>query len=558
MKIEVKSTAINDFCDYILSSNSSKALLERADDLKWQIRYYEPTHNFSVDLSNYELSDLIIIKDALRKIRARKQIKRLELFINVLSKKDDVIITDLEVFADALVKYIDLHTEHKWIFREQNIRGQIYMVPSLVFNTYYEPEHYDRDKYYYEAYVSCEIHTNSISGYERRKIQFTNEDVLNKTIPQILYNSNIILETPELYNEYKRNDEIFVKRCTEQRKQYKCYKYTSCDNHWSDSFMTTSKVDNIVEYFHVVNDNQYSDHNIKRSENCSIYGDGNKSYEVPVLPFIKCYNLDMYCDCLVHVDDIEDYVYDKSLRDKLILPQSHKELLDILVNNASILKGDIISNKGNGTVVILEGPPGCGKTLTTEVYSELMEKPLYKISSGQLGVDAKDMDNNLYEVLRRASRLGCILLIDECETFVRKRGNDLIQNAIITTFLRKIEYFDGIMFLTSNKIKDIDDAILSRCIAAIKYEPPTEENAKKIWRVLAKQFDLYDQVNDELINILVKVFPNAVGRDIKELLKLTARFCTGLNKQIDVQSFLTCAQFRYIDIDENFVETLNL
>ena len=558
MKIEVKSTAINDFCDYIISSNSSKTLLERADDLKWQIRYYEPTHNFTIDLSNYDLNDLIIIKDALRKIRARKQTKRLELFIDVLSKKDDTIITDLEVFTDALVTYIDTHTEHKWIFREQNIRGQIYMVPALVFNTYYEPEHYDRDKYYYEPYVSCEIHTNSISGYEKRKIQFTNEDVLGKTIPQILYNLNIILETPELYDEYKRNDEIFTKRCSEQRKQYKCYKYTSCDNHWSDSFITTSKVDNVVEYFHVVNDNQYTDYNIKKSENCSIYGDGNKSYELPVLPFIKCYNLDMYCDCLVHVDDIEDYVYDKSLRDKLILPQSHKELLDILVNNASILKGDIIDNKGNGTVVILEGPPGCGKTLTTEVYSELMEKPLYKISSGQLGVDAKEMDSNLYDVLRRASRLGCILLIDECETFVRKRGNDLIQNAIITTFLRKIEYFDGIMFLTSNKIKDIDDAILSRCIAAIKYEKPTEENAKKIWKVLSKQFNLYEQVNDELINTLVKVFPNAVGRDIKELLKLTARFCTGLNKNIDIQSFLTCAQFRYIDIDEHFVETLNL
>lgn len=558
MKIEVKSTAINDFCDYIISSNSSKALLERADDLKWQIRYYEPTHNFTIDLSNYDLNDLIIIKDALRKIRARKQTKRLELFIDVLSKKDDTIITDLEVFADALVTYIDTHTEHKWIFREQNIRGQIYMVPAFVFNTYYEPEHYDRDKYYYEPYVSCEIHTNSISGYEKRKIQFTNEDVLGKTIPQILYNLNIILETPELYDEYKRNDEIFTKRCSEQRKQYKCYKYTSCSNHWSDSFITTSKVDNVVEYFHVVNDNQYTDYNIKKSENCSIYGDGNKSYELPVLPFIKCYNLDMYCDCLVHVDDIEDYVYDKSLRDKLILPQSHKELLDILVNNASILKGDIIDNKGNGTVVILEGPPGCGKTLTTEVYSELMEKPLYKISSGQLGVDAKEMDSNLYDVLRRASRLGCILLIDECETFVRKRGNDLIQNAIITTFLRKIEYFDGIMFLTSNKIKDIDDAILSRCIAAIKYEKPTEENAKKIWKVLSKQFNLYEQVNDELINTLVKVFPNAVGRDIKELLKLTARFCTGLNKNIDIQSFLTCAQFRYIDIDEHFVETLNL
>ena len=61
-----------------------------------------------------------------------------------------------------------------------------------------------------------------------------------------------------------------------------------------------------------------------------------------------------------------------------------------------------------------------------------------------------------------------------------------------------------------------------------------------------------------MIDILVNIFPNAVGRDIKELLKLTARFCIGLNKDIDIQSFLTCAQFRYIDIDEKYVEGLAL
>lgn len=560
MTIDVKYSQIEDFTNYIKSVDyKSEKLSELADDLLWRRKYYEATHIFSIELKSFNLNDLIVIKDGLRKIRARKQTKRLELFINVLNN-NETIITDLEVFAEALIKYIDNNTAHKWVFKDEDIRGQKYTAPYFVYNTYYEPEHYDKDKYYYEAYVVCELHNNSLLGFNRNNITFYAKDVINKTIAEILYDKDIVIETEELYNNYVESDKIFQQRCSEQGKQYKCYKYTKDGkNSWyGDSFMSTAKADNIVDYFHVVNDNNYSDHNYVKFENCSRYGDSNFKYEIPILPFIKCYNLDMYIDCLVHIDDIEDYVYDKSLKDKLVLPQSHKELLDILVNNSSILKGDIIDNKGNGTVVILEGPPGCGKTLTTEVYAELMEKPLYKISSGQLGVDAKDMDNNLYDVLRRAARLGCILLIDECETFVRKRGTDLVQNAIITTFLRKIEYFDGIMFLTSNKIKDIDDAILSRCIAAIKYEPPTPDNAKKIWKVLVNQFDLSNQINDNLIDTLIKVFPNAVGRDIKELLKLTARFCIGLNKPIDIQSFLTCAQFRYIDIDESYVETLNL
>lgn len=561
MNIAIKCTAIEDFTNYIKSVDyKSEKLSELADDLVWRKKYYDAAHTFTIDLSEYELNDLIVIKDALRKVRARKQTKRLELLINVVNNKDDTVITDLSVFAEALIKYIDLNTTHKWVFKEEEIRGQYYNVPYFVYNAYYEPEHYDTNKYYYEAYVVCELHNNSLFGFDKTTLTFYAKDVINKTITEILYDTDIVIETEELYNNYINTDKIFQQRRSEQGKQYKCYKYTNTDKHtwYGEKFKTTANADNIVDYFHVVNDNKYSDYNFVKYENCSRYGNSTFKYEIPILPFIKCYNLDMYIDCLVHIDDIEDYVYDKSLKDKLVLPQSHKELLDILVNNSSILKGDIIDNKGNGTVVILEGPPGCGKTLTTEVYAELMEKPLYKISSGQLGVDAKDMDNNLYDVLRRAARLGCILLIDECETFVRKRGTDLVQNAIITTFLRKIEYFDGIMFLTSNKIKDIDDAILSRCIAAIKYEPPTPDNAKKIWKVLVNQFDLSNQINDNLIDTLIKVFPNAVGRDIKELLKLTARFCIGLNKPIDIQSFLTCAQFRYIDIDESYVETLNL
>ena len=559
MVIELKTSAITDFTNYITSiDTASKKLLDKANDLLWMAKYYDAQHTMSIELNKYNVSDLIIIKDALRKIRARKLTKRVEQLINVLTNADETKITDLQVFATALINFIDTNTKHKWVFVEETLRNKLYTVPYFVYNTYYEPEHYDKDNYYYEAYVACELHTNSINGYSKRKIIFYNQDIMNKTISEILYDKNILIETDELYNEYNKEHTMYKARINEQGKQYKCYKYTSYKDDWYSGFIDTSKSDNIIEYYHVVNDNVDNNYRIVTSEDCSRYKDHSESYMLPILPFIKCFNLDSYCDCLVHVNDIEDYVYDKSLRDKLVLPKSHKELLDILVNNVSILKGDIIDNKGNGTVVILEGPPGCGKTLTTEVYSELMEKPLYKVNAGQLGVDAKDMDNNLRSVLSKAARLGCILLIDECETFVRKRGNDLVQNSIITTFLRQIEYFDGIMFLTSNKIKDIDDVILSRCIAAIKYELLKTENAKKIWKVLIIQFELNTQIDDKMIDILVNIFPNAVGRDIKELLKLTARFCIGLNKDIDIQSFLTCAQFRYIDIDEKYVEGLAL
>lgn len=38
-----------------------------------------------------------------------------------------------------------------------------------------------------------------------------------------------------------------------------------------------------------------------------------------------------------------------------------------------------------GTIFLLHGPPGVGKTLTAEAIAELLHKPLYVVSMGELG-----------------------------------------------------------------------------------------------------------------------------------------------------------------------------
>lgn len=533
-------------------------------ELKWENNRYGDNTEKCLFLDTYSIKELEIIRDAFKACDARKNVKILNMLIDSLKNPSSVTYSDLRIFAEALVKYVDDVSEHKWLFRKEDIYDIEYIVPYFLYHVEYVPER-KVDGYFYEEHVDVEIHTNGINGYRRQIIHFYFSDISGRTLTELLAHQKIFIETPTLYEDYQKSLLKYEKRIKEQGTQYKCFQYVP-KNNFTVRFISTKEKDNIFEFYHVINDMRGDSRSWVKQEDCHLYRSYKKKrekdifckdyYELPIMPFLFGYNLDTHTECYFHVDDIENYEYDHSLRDKLVLPESHKNLLDILVNNSSILKGDIINNKGNGTVVILEGPPGCGKTLTTEVYSELMNTPLYKVTSGELGIDPKQMESNLYNVLNKAQRLGCIVLIDECETFVRKRAEDLVQNAIITTFLRQLEYFNGIMFLTSNKIKDIDDAILSRCIAAIRYEEPTEENAKKIWRILSKQFELDNQITDELINKLVKVFPKAVGRDIKELLKLTARYCLGLKKDIDIEAFLACAQFRYIDIDEQYVESL--
>ena len=58
-----------------------------------------------------------------------------------------------------------------------------------------------------------------------------------------------------------------------------------------------------------------------------------------------------------------------------------------------------------GVIVIATGDPGTGKTLTAEVFSETIKRPLYVIQCAQLGTTAHDIEDKLQTILKRAQAL---------------------------------------------------------------------------------------------------------------------------------------------------------
>jgi AAA+ superfamily predicted ATPase len=96
--------------------------------------------------------------------------------------------------------------------------------------------------------------------------------------------------------------------------------------------------------------------------------------------------------------------------------------------------------------------------------------------------------------------------------------------------------------MTTNRIGDVDDAILSRCIATIHYDTPPKPDAIRLWKLLAQQFDA--DLSDDLIEALTISYPQASGRDIKELLKLATRYCKAKQIAPSEDAFRLCALFR--------------
>lgn len=147
----------------------------------------------------------------------------------------------------------------------------------------------------------------------------------------------------------------------------------------------------------------------------------------------------------------------------------------------------------------VSGPPGVGKTLTAELLSEHLQKPLYhvrfvlrscfqyslmiQISAGDLGTTTDTVEARLRRIFERASRWQAVLLLDEADVFLEQRSSsDLVRNAIVSVFLRTLEYYRGIMFLTTNRVAHIDDAIASRIHCKLRYASLGQDQRRDVWK----------------------------------------------------------------------------
>ena len=94
-----------------------------------------------------------------------------------------------------------------------------------------------------------------------------------------------------------------------------------------------------------------------------------------------------------------------------------------------------------------------------------------------------DLEQQLSDIFRLASHWNAILLLDEADVFVERRATqDIHRNKVVCTFLKTLEYYKGIMFLTTNRVETFDDAIMSRIHLPMKYEPHSPDNRRIVWQ----------------------------------------------------------------------------
>ena len=467
---------------------------------------------------------------------------------NILGAPQARKIPDLDKLVPGLAAYFARDLIDGWIYRK-NKDGVL--LPWLI----HRLRHVVPDQG--APYVVIDLLANTMQSanmgttdHHMRRSGMTNaivinrHDIVNRTIPELLAEFGYFKECQEFKQEYEKHAQRFQKFQSRFGAQFIVAKSAFVINEKSQPELVRI-IDGVTAK--CINDEESLDRRFETTADPEFWRDADIATgfeKIPLHCYIHMFHLEWHRNIWVHVQNLTQYRYQPELRDKLILPAHHRDLIDILTADMSVLMEDIVKGKSGGTTILCKGAPGLGKTLTAEVYSEVVGKPLYRVHSGQLGITAASVEANLSEILQRAVRWDAILLLDEADVYIRCRDNNLEHNAIVAEFLRTLEYFNGLLFMTTNRINDVDDAILSRCIATIQYEVPPKEDALRLWKTLALQFNA--DLSDELIDALSNIYAKCSGRDIKELLKLTSKFCKSKQIPLSEDAFRQCAVFRGI------------
>ncbi|KAH7186068.1 uncharacterized protein B0J16DRAFT_372781 [Fusarium flagelliforme] len=246
---------------------------------------------------------------------------------------------------------------------------------------------------------------------------------------------------------------------------------------------------------------------------------------------VKAYPLQTKTWGGIEVDHITNIAWNDDAFANLVLPSGYKSLVTCFVEGQARHTSDfddIIQGKGLGVVILLVGTPGTGKTLTAETVADNTRKPLYVLSAGELGNEAEEVERRLDKVLRLAEKWNAVLLFDECDVFLQQRSMDHLQhNEIVAVFLRVIEYYRGILILTTNRGNAIDGAFQSRIHLTLHYPDLDATAREKVWRRCTIDNNAETSLSHQALKNLSELPMN--GRQIRNVVKIS-RILAGKEK----------------------------
>jgi hypothetical protein len=258
-------------------------------------------------------------------------------------------------------------------------------------------------------------------------------------------------------------------------------------------------------------------------------------------PLIRGYSLKNKMWLNFFVNCVHEIEWQVGAFDSLVLPANQKELILGFTESQRKFKesfDDVIEGKGKGIILLLCGPPGVGKTLTAESVAEEMRVPLYMMSAGDLGLDPRSVETKLQNILEMCTKWNAILLLDEADVFLEQRSlHELERNKLVSIFLRILEYYEGIMFLTTNRVQTFDPAFQSRIHISLDYPELSIDSRKMVWKNFLASTQQKNTITDRQLDQLSLMSMN--GRQIKNVLKTAQLLASRKEASLSYEHIMT-------------------
>lgn len=184
-----------------------------------------------------------------------------------------------------------------------------------------------------------------------------------------------------------------------------------------------------------------------------------------------------------------------------------------------------------GVRALFGGPSGTGKTLAARILVAELGLDLYRVDlASVVNKYIGETERNLSRLFARAEELDVVLLLDEGDALLTGRtdvrsSNDRYANLETNYLLQRLEYYEGILLVTSNAVNRIDDAFQRRMDVYVEFTPPAAVERYAIWLLHLPP----DHAVDDAFLHLVATRCNLSGGQIRN----AALHCTVLAVEYD-------------------------